>query len=492
MTASCRELIKSIVIVITILFFVAKKEIHINQYCGQEAKLPQDLQIEDDRNMTMQEAKQTMRYMESVFDVVRLLEADTLREIHYGDYTSKEPKAPCQCYDFWEKSSPCENCVSIRALEEKSRKVKMEFIDSVLYKVIAKYMEIDGREYVMEMINCLDDELILDPQGKNRLLKKISGYQEALYTDALTGASNRHFYENMIKNMKTPAGVAMIDLDDFKLYNDTLGHKVGDLVLRTVAEVTRSCIRKTDILIRYGGDEFILILPDVEPEIFTQKLKSIRRKVQEAKVPGYPGLKMSVSIGGVMSEGDTVEEAISRADHFMYMAKNKKNMVVTEENSTGGKLEGRKEKFFEDLQPKILIIDDSEMNRAILREVLGEEFAVLEAANGEEGLEYLEEHEEDISLVLLDIIMPVMDGFEVLRVMSEKNFLDNIPVIMISSEESETYVKKAYEMGAMDYINRPFDAQVVYRRVFNTIKLYAKQRRLIALVTDQIKSELKK
>ena len=284
----------------------------------------------------------------------------------------------------------------------------------------------------------------------------------------------------------------MIDLDDFKLYNDTLGHKVGDLVLRAVAEVTRSCIRKTDILIRYGGDEFILILPDVEPEIFTQKLKSIRRKVQEAKVPGYPGLKMSVSIGGVMSEGDTVEEAISRADHFMYMAKNKKNMVVTEENSTGGKLEGRKEKFIEDLRPKILIIDDSEMNRAILREVLGEEFAVLEAANGEEGLEYLEEHEEDISLVLLDIIMPVLDGFEVLRVMSEKNFLDNIPVIMISSEESETYVKKAYEMGAMDYINRPFDAQVVYRRVFNTIKLYAKQRRLIALVTDQIKSELKK
>lgn len=284
----------------------------------------------------------------------------------------------------------------------------------------------------------------------------------------------------------------MIDLDDFKLYNDTLGHKVGDLVLRAVAEVTRSCIRKTDILIRYGGDEFILIMPDVEPEIFTQKLKNIRRKVQEAKVPGYSRLRMSVSIGGVMSGGDTVEEAISRADQFMYMAKNKKNMVVTEENRSGKDLEGRKERFFEDLRPKILIIDDSEMNRAILAEVLGEEFAILEAANGEEGLEYLENHEEDISLVLLDIIMPVMDGFEVLKVMSEKNFLDNIPVIMISSEESETYVKRAYDMGATDYINRPFDAQVVYRRVFNTIKLYAKQRRLIALVTDQIKSELEK
>ena len=196
-----------------------------------------------------------MRYMESVFDVVRLLEADTLRRSIMELYV-QEPKAPCQCYDFWEKQSVRELCI-YTCTGEKNRKVKMEFIDSVLYQVIAKYMEIDGREYVMEMINCLDDELILDPQGKNRLLKKISGYQEALYTDALTGASNRHFYENMIKNMKTPAGIAMIDLDDFKLYNDTLGHKVGDLVLRTVAEVIRSCIRKTDILIRYGGDEFI-------------------------------------------------------------------------------------------------------------------------------------------------------------------------------------------------------------------------------------------
>ena len=442
--------------------------------------------------MTMQEAQEIMKYMKTVFDVVRILSEDTLRKINYGDYTSCEPKEPCQCFDFWKKSSPCENCVSIRALEEKGKKVKMEFIGAALYQVIAKYMEIDGKGYVMEMINCLDEELILDPQGRNRLLKKISGYQDVLYTDALTGASNRHFYETVIKNMKTPAGVAMIDLDDFKLYNDTFGHKVGDLVLKTVADVMRDCIRKTDILIRYGGDEFILIMPDITPEIFTQKLKNIRRKIQEVKVPGYSRLRMSVSVGGVMSGGDTVEEAISRADQFMYMAKRKKNMVITEENNSFRDTEGRKEKFFEDFRPRILIIDDSEMNREILTQVLGNEFAILEASNGEEGLKYLERYENDISLVLLDIVMPVMDGFEVLKVMAERNCLDNIPVIMISSEESDIYVKKAYDMGATDYINRPFDAQVVYRRVFNTIKLYAKQRRLIALVTDQIKSELKK
>lgn len=419
--------------------------------------------------LTKEQAKEMFAYLEDIFTEVKVLDIEAVRRL--------------------EKDK---NSISLKAFRERCQKKRLEYVESRVYQRIARYVEIEGEPYVVEMLNVLGDAADSEANAREALVAKVRGYNEELYLDALTGAYNRRYYEDRIRKVKSHAGVAMIDLDDFKLYNDTLGHKVGDLVLRTVAEVIRSCIRKTDILIRYGGDEFILIMADVEPEIFTRKLKSISRKVQEAKVSGYPRLKMSVSIGGVMSEGDTIEEAISRADHFMYMAKNKKNMVVTEENSTGGKLEGRKEKFFEDLRPKILLIDDSEMNRAILREVLGEEFAVLEAANGEEGLEYLEEHEEDISLVLLDIIMPVMDGFEVLRVMSEKNFLDNIPVIMISSEESETYVKKAYEMGAMDYINRPFDAQVVYRRVFNTIKLYAKQRRLIALVTDQIKSELKK
>lgn len=353
--------------------------------------------------LTKEQAKEMFAYLEDIFTEVKILDIEAVRRL--------------------EKDK---NSISLKAFRERCQKKRLEYVESRVYQRIARYVEIEGEPYVVEMLNVLGDAADSEANAREALVAKVRGYNEELYLDALTGAYNRRYYEDRIRKVKSHAGVAMIDLDDFKLYNDTLGHKVGDLVLRTVAEVIRSCIRKTDILIRYGGDEFILIMADVEPEIFTRKLKSISRKVQEAKVSGYPRLKMSVSIGGVMSEGDTIEEAISRADHFMYMAKNKKNMVVTEENSTGGKLEGRKEKFFEDLRPKILIIDDSEMNRAILREVLGEEFAVLEAANGEEGLEYLEEHEEDISLVLLDIIMPVMDGFEVLRVMSEKNFLDNI------------------------------------------------------------------
>ncbi len=135
---------------------------------------------------------------------------------------------------------------------------------------------------------------------------------------------------------------------------------------------------------------------------------------------------------------------------------------------------------------KILIVDDSEMNREILSAILGDEFEILEAENGEECISVIRKYGTSISLVLLDIVMPVMDGFEVLEFLNQYQWIDDIPVIMISSEDSATSVKKAYEMGVSDYINRPFDAEVVHRRVFNTIKLYAKQRKLIALITNQV------
>ena len=115
----------------------------------------------------------------------------------------------------------------------------------------------------------------------------------------------------------------------------------------------------------------------------------------------------------------------------------------------------------------------------------------MEAANGEECINLLKQYGTGIALLLLDINMPVMDGFEVLDLMNRKHWIEDIPVIMISSEDSASYVRRAYEMGASDYISRPFDVQVVHQRVSNTIKLYAKQRRLISLVTDQIREKEK-
>ena len=135
---------------------------------------------------------------------------------------------------------------------------------------------------------------------------------------------------------------------------------------------------------------------------------------------------------------------------------------------------------------KILIVDDSEMNRSILVDILGEEYDIIEAVDGTEAVALLQKLDTGIDLVLLDIVMPNMDGFEVLAMMNKYHWIDDIPVIMISSEIAPSVVERAYELGVTDFINRPFDELIVHRRVNNTIVLYAKQKKLIGMVVDQI------
>lgn len=135
---------------------------------------------------------------------------------------------------------------------------------------------------------------------------------------------------------------------------------------------------------------------------------------------------------------------------------------------------------------KILIVDDSEMNRSILNDMLEKEFEILEAENGVQAVELLEELSSQLALVLLDIVMPKMDGFGVLAVMNKHRWIEEVPVIMMSAEDTPSYIERAYALGVMDYISRPFDALIVHRRVINTIMLYAKQKKLLEMVADQI------
>ena len=134
----------------------------------------------------------------------------------------------------------------------------------------------------------------------------------------------------------------------------------------------------------------------------------------------------------------------------------------------------------------ILVADDSEMNRSILRSMLEESYDIIEAEDGLQAIAVLQQMEQEISLVLLDIVMPNVDGFGVLSAMNKYNWIDSVPVIMISAESTHTFIERAYDMGVTDYISRPFDMMVVRRRVINTIMLYAKQRRLAAMVNEQI------
>ena len=135
---------------------------------------------------------------------------------------------------------------------------------------------------------------------------------------------------------------------------------------------------------------------------------------------------------------------------------------------------------------RILIADDSEMNRSILADMLGEEYEILEAENGLEAVSTIQKHHMEIDLLLLDIVMPEMDGFEVLTVMNRNNAIEDIPVIMISAETAPAHIERAYNLGVTDFITRPFNALVVHRRVGNTTLLYAKQKKLVGMVADQI------
>lgn len=408
--------------------------------------------------LTKKQAEEMLVYLGDLFTEVRLLDIEAVKHLE-------------------------KNSLSLRAFWEKCQKTRLEYIDSRVCQKISRYVEIDGQPHVVEILNVLDVTTESFENVREQLTAKVRGYDEELYLDALTGAYNRRYYENRIRKVRGHAGVAMIDLDDFKLYNDTCGHNAGDLVLNTVVGIIRGCICKTDILIRYGGDEFLLILQDVDEEIFSKKLKQIRDMVCEAEVPGYARLRLTVSIGGVLADNETIESAVARADGLMYQAKNRKNMIVTEKSGIDS-AEAKE-------RQQILIVDDSQINCEILAEILKDEYRILEAANGEECINLLKQYGTGIALLLLDINMPVMDGFEVLALMNRKHWIEDIPVIMISSEDSASYVRRAYEMGASDYISCPFDVQVVHQRVSNTIKLYAKQRRLISLVTDQIREKEK-
>ena len=144
--------------------------------------------------------------------------------------------------------------------------------DSSLYQLIARYVKIGGKEYVMELIRRLDHEWSFGQLNHEKLVDLFVHYDDKLYKDVITDAYNRRYYEDEMKALEWTAGIALIDLDDFKLYNDTYGHKASDMTLYTVADVIRKNTRKSDYLVRFGGDEFLLVMPDVTEEVFHKKL----------------------------------------------------------------------------------------------------------------------------------------------------------------------------------------------------------------------------
>ena len=179
-------------------------------------------------------------------------------------------------------------------------------------------------------MECVSDELLL-LTGKDM-------YDERYY-DALTGAYNRNYYELHIKDTPASGGVAVIDLDDFKLYNDTYGHNIGDMALSKVTEVIMGAMGRAGTVIRYGGDEFLLITAEPKIDSLRRMLEAIREKVRLTRIDESPNLRLSVSIGGV-SGVHPLAEAIRQADYLMY--ENKEKYYTEGEHVTPPPENGRK------------------------------------------------------------------------------------------------------------------------------------------------------
>lgn len=404
--------------------------------------------------MTRQQAEQEMEQLRKVFPSVRMLTAE---QVQAGEAVGDAAR---------------------QALEEKTTHSRMEYRGQELYEVTALFAQVEGTPYVLELERRLDRIMLLDPEESEQLFNNLAEYRGKLYRDAVTGAYNERYYQEKYRSRILTAGVAVLRVDDFKAANDVYGRYAGNSVLETVARVLRRNLGEKDRLIRRGEDRLLLLLPEVGQSDFGQKLEHLRLQLAAAGVPGYSHLHISVSIGGVWIRDGEVSAAVEHAERLATYAQMQKNTVITEqqpERTAAAPVHRRQ---------SVLIVDDSELNRKMLGQMLGSRFDIAEAASGEACLQLLEQNATGISIVLLDIHMPGIDGFTVLEEMNQKNLLEQIPVIMISSEDTVDAVRRAFDLGASDYISRPFDAKVVYQRIINTIQLYAKQRRLSAMAAD--------
>ena len=260
--------------------------------------------------------KATVDQLRKIFDIVRLVDptANAVLELDNNGILRKTDQ---HCAAFWETGGNCTNCISTRALAQKTMLNKLEFTRTDMYYVVSKYLCINGTPCVMEMLSKMNEGRWIDANGTRFLLDKSRGESRKLFQDPLTATYSRRYFETYLIHMEGMECVEIIDVNQFKQVNDTYGHPAGDVVLRDIAAAIKSCIRSSDILVRYGGDEFLLLFPKMSENDMAEKNKRIKEAVANIVFTEYPTLHLSVSIGGVCGV-HPIMEAIRQADKRMY------------------------------------------------------------------------------------------------------------------------------------------------------------------------------
>lgn len=307
--------------------------------------------------------------------------------------------------------------------------------------------------------------------------------RELAETDTLTGALNRATFvarvEQIIRASRPNIrhALLMLDIDGFKQVNDTFGHLTGDQTLVEIASGIRSVLRRDDLVARLGGDEFLVFLQDIQNEnaaaIKAQQLCAISRKAFSLEVQ----ISGSVGIALIPHDGVDFDTLYQRADAALYYVKGsgKDNYIFYSDSMEDQHLRPEADETAADgvrilcKKRRMLIVDDSTLDFALLQNIFMNDFIVEKARDGNTALIRLRHYGSAISVVLLDLMMPGMDGFAVLEKMQQSNELKSIPVLIVSGDESREACLKAVRSGATDFIPKPVDPDILRIRVQSAI-----------------------
>lgn len=330
------------------------------------------------------------------------------------------------------------------------------------------------------------NDFLTKPYRKEIILLRVENLiqlvenRELAQRDLMTTLLNRISFEEAVneavqeEESGTISAFLLIDVDDFKSINDTMGHAVGDEVLRFMAMRLKALFRTSDLIGRLGGDELAVYVQDIPNDVFAYSrgericdaMKSWRRNERFGEVT------CSVGIAIWPRHGQDFESLYKNADVALYSAKDrgKNQCAIYQSAYTPYRLiERTKKKTGVKNHPLMLIVDDIESNRQMLVSNFEDEYAILEAGDGVEAKEILEVR-SDISIMMLDLIMPNMDGFELLEYLNESSMHKNLTIVVTTAYDEVENQMRALELGAYDVVGKPYNMEIIKRRMNNLME----------------------
>lgn len=370
------------------------------------------------------------------------------------------------------------NLIDIQTLEEMTSiidKGKELLIPTLILS------EISVKEVKIKAYNLGISDFITQPIDADELLARIRNkldykdlMRHSILLDELTGAFNRNFLtiemKRLLKEENGPAdqSIALIDLDHCKNINDTYSHSLGDNVLKTLSNIIMKEMRSSDYLVRFSGEEFVLVMPGLTGEQAVSHIESFKRsfsKVEFNKEESPFTCTFSAGVYQIQNQSEQLDTIIQKADKAMYQAKQEgRNQVILYSNTVTTKV--NKTKYL-----RIGIVDDDMIIHNILTDYLTSfTFAdfKIEIKTFREGESFFESEwykQEGKFIILLDGIMPRMDGIEVLKKIRKECPEEDFIIIMITGRKNEKDIIKALEFGADDYITKPFNIKELEARI---------------------------